>query len=185
MAGARAFLIALLAFWTLRFSTMARPACLLDLVNLAFHEAGHLFMTPLGETMHFLGGTLGQLAVPIGLAAYFLVAKRQPFAAALCAWWTGQNLVNISVYMADARDLELPLVGGGDHDWNNLFYAFGLLGEESVHRVASLTRHAGLLVMLAGLAWSASFLLRGTARQRFDAFVADRLPALAPLFATD
>lgn len=185
MAGARVVLIALLAFWTLRLSTMPRPSCFLDLVNLAFHEAGHLFMTPFGATMHFLGGTLGQLAVPIGLAAYFLVMKRQPFAAAVCAWWTGQNLVNVSVYMADARDLELPLVGGGDHDWNNLFYTFGLLGEESVRRVAVLTHVAGVLVMLAGLAWSASFLLRGTARERFDAFVADRLPALAPLFATD
>lgn len=185
MAGARLVLFALLGFWTLRLSTMPRPSCVLDLANLAFHEAGHLFMTPFGATMHFLGGTLGQLAVPLGLAAYFLVRKRQPFAAAVCAWWTGENLVNISVYMADARDLELPLVGGGDHDWNNLFYAFGLLGEENVRLVAALTRHAGLVVMLAGLAWSGSFLLRGRARERFDAFVADRLPALAPLFATE
>src|SRR5262245_34274034 len=109
MAAARGVLLALLGWWTLRLSTMAQPSCFLDLVNLAFHEAGHLFMTPFGETMHFLGGTLGQLAVPAGLTAYFLVAKRQPFAAAVSAWWTGENLVNISVYMSDARDLRLPL----------------------------------------------------------------------------
>ena len=160
MAAARAGLVALLAFWTLRLSTAATPSCFLDLVNLAFHEAGHLFLLPLGETMHFLGGTLGQLAVPAGLAACFFVAKRQPFAAAVCGWWTGENLVNISVYMADARDLQLPLVGGGDHDWNNLFYTFGLLGEESVRNVSALTHHAGVIVMLSGLAWAAALLLR-------------------------
>jgi len=185
MIPARAALVALLAWWTLRLLTATTPGCWLDLVNLAFHEAGHLFLAPLGETMHFLGGTLGQLAVPAGLAAYFLIAKRQPFAAAACSWWTGENLVNISVYMADARDLRLPLVGGGDHDWNNLFYAFGLLGEESVRRVAALTRFAGALGMLIGLAWAGSFLLRGSARERFVAFVDKRAPGLAPLFATE
>jgi len=97
----------------------------------------------------------------------------------------GENLVNISVYMADARDLRLPLVGGGDHDWNNLFHAFGLLGEESVRRVAALTHVAGGLGMLIGLAWAGSFLLRGEARARFDAFVEKRAPGLAPLFATE
>ncbi len=184
MRFARGALIALLAFWTARLSTAAMPSCFLDLVNLAFHEAGHLFLIPFGTTMHFLGGTLGQLAVPAGLAVYFVVAKRQPFAAAACAWWTGENLVNISVYMADARDLALPLVGGGDHDWNNLFSTFGLLGEDSVRRVSTLTHLTGVVVMLAGLAWAGSFLLRGSARQRFDAFVEERAPALAPLFAT-
>jgi hypothetical protein len=39
--------------------------------------------------------------------------------------------------------------------------------------------------MLASLAWAGSFLLRGGARERFDAFVEERLPALVPLFATD
>ncbi|HUD72052.1 MAG TPA: hypothetical protein VMQ62_08830 [Dongiaceae bacterium] len=185
MFHARAVLIALLAWWTLRLCTAAMPSCFLDLVNLAFHEAGHLFLIPFGDTMHFLGGTLGQLAVPAGLAGYFLVARRQPFAAAVCAWWTGENLVNISVYMADARDLTLPLVGGGDHDWNNLFYTFGLLGEDSVRRVSTLTHHLGVVVMLAGLAWAGSFLLRGSARERFDAFVEERTPALAPFFATE
>lgn len=185
MVPIRAALVALLAFWTLRLATAALPTCFLDLVNLAFHESGHLFLAPFGQTMHFLGGTLGQLAVPVGLAFYFLLAKRQPFAAAVCAWWAGENLVNISVYMADARDLALPLVGGGDHDWNNLFYTFGLLGEDNVRRVSALTHHTGVAVMIVGLAWAASFLLRGGLREKFDTFVGDRLPALAPLFAVE
>ena len=39
-----------------------------------------------------------------------MTSSRQPFAAAVCTWWVGENLINISVYMADARDLSLPLL---------------------------------------------------------------------------
>jgi len=181
----RAALIALPAFWTVRLGSGAQQGCFLDLVNLPFHEAGHLFFAPLGQTMHFLGGTLGQLLVPAGLAVYFLLWRREPFAAAACAWWFGENLVNIAVYMADARDLALPLVGGGDHDWNNLFYTFGLLGQESVAAVSAWTHRIGTIVMVASLGWLATFLLTGESRRRFEELVRERLPALRPLVSTD
>lgn len=32
-------------------------------------------------------------------------------------WWLGQNFWNIAVYVRDARAQELPLLGGGEHDW--------------------------------------------------------------------
>jgi hypothetical protein len=32
-------------------------------------------------------------------------------------WWLGQNCWNISVYIKDPRAQELPLVGGGEHDY--------------------------------------------------------------------
>ena len=184
MIALRAALIALLAFWTARLGSGAQQGCFLDLVNLAFHEAGHLFFAPLGTTMHFLGGTLGQLLVPAGLAAYFLKFRREPFAAAACAWWLGENLVNIAVYMSDARDLALPLVGGGDHDWNNLFYTFGLLGQESVAAVSAWTHRCGVIVMVFALGWLATFLLAGGSRERFDAMVDERFPLARPLFTS-
>jgi hypothetical protein len=87
--------------------------------------------------------------------------------------------------MADARDLALPLIGGGDHDWNNLFSTFGLLGEDSVRGVAGFTRLTGLATMCAGLAWGAPFLLGTERRSRFTAFVGERAPALLPLFAEE
>jgi hypothetical protein len=185
MSWLRAALLALLGYWTIRFAVVAQPACPLDLVNLAFHEAGHMFLIPFGETAHFLGGTLGQLAVPTGLSAYFLVQRRQPFAAAVCAWWAGENLVNVSVYMADARTLRLDLVGGGEHDWNTLFYQFGLLGEESVARISGLTHAAGMLLMAAGLAWAVATLLPAPLRERIDRSFGGRSPALRYLLETD
>jgi hypothetical protein len=172
-------LLAILAFWTVRLASGAQVGCFLDLVNLAFHEAGHLFMTPFGSTLHYLGGTLGQLAVPSLLAGYFLLRPpTRPPGAAFCAWWIGENFINISVYMRDARDLALPLVGGGDHDWNELFYRFGLLGEDSVRTVAAATHHLGVLVMLAGIAWIAFFALPGRPQGALRDLLSRHAPAL-------
>ncbi len=172
-------LLALLAFWTARLLAAPDRGVFLDLVNLAFHEAGHIFLMPFGSTLHYLGGTIGQLAVPALLAAYFLVVgPTRPLGAAVCVWWTGENLLNISIYMADARDLALPLVGGGDHDWNELFYRFGLLAQDSVRAVSTGTRGTGILVMLRGLAWVALFAAPGRFRDPIVEAVEERAPAL-------
>jgi hypothetical protein len=42
------------------FQYLLNPATftLLDYANLIFHEAGHVLFTPLGEFMHFLGGSV-------------------------------------------------------------------------------------------------------------------------------
>lgn len=174
-------LLAVLGWWTLRMGTGLSTWCFLDLINLAFHEAGHLFFAPLGSTMHFLGGTLGQLLVPASLAVYFVHWQRQPFGAAFCCWWLGESLVNVAVYMADARALELPLVGGGDHDWNELFFRFGFLSEPSVNRISGATHALGVLIMLVGLAWSLYFVLPPEKRRQVLDRLALRWPAVTPL----
>jgi len=153
VAWGRVAVGALMVWWTIH-SAFRGSWVFIDFANLAFHEAGHLFFSFLGSTMHYLGGTLAQLLVPGLLIYHFLVRQRQPIGAAFCVWWVGQSLVNISVYMADARELALPLVGGGDHDWNELFFRFGALGEASVERISGATRLAGIAVMLMGLAWT-------------------------------
>lgn len=156
----------LLAWWSLSLLASDSGWITLDYVNLAFHEAGHLVFRIGGSTLMYLGGTLGQLLVPLLLGARFLLREREPFGGAVCLWWTGESLASVSVYMADARELALPLVGGGDHDWNELFYRFGLLSEGAVARVSGLTRLAGALLMIAGLLWCGSFLLPAASRHR-------------------
>lgn len=145
----------LLGGWACLLAAEDSPSSFLDGVNLVFHEAGHVFLLPFGRTLHFLGGTIFQLGIPL-LVAFTFARRRQPLGAACCIWWMGQSLLNVSIYMADARDLRLELVGGGEHDWNELFYRFGLLGEDSVRAVSATTHHLGVLVMLAAsgfLAW--------------------------------
>jgi hypothetical protein len=171
-----------LIWWTGTLGLGIASWCFLDFVNLAFHEAGHLCFMAFGKTIHYLGGSLGQLLVPTLLGLNFLLRERNPFAAACCLWWVGQSTINISIYMADARSLALPLVGGGDHDWNELFYRMGLLAAPSVERVSRLTHITGCAVMLAGLAWAAYFVLAPLTRERVYVHISCRWPALAFLF---
>ncbi len=101
---------------------------ILDHVNLAFHEAGHIIFGFFGEFIHYLGGTLSQLLWP--LVCFFHFRRRgESFSADICLWWTGENLFNIGFYAADAIKQELPLVGGGVHDWTYLLTATGLIAK--------------------------------------------------------
>ena len=98
----------------------------LDSLDLAIHESGHLVFAGGGETLGLLGGTLMQLLVP---AAFGIALWRQGdrHGATVPLWWLGQNCWNISVYVKDARTQELPLVGGGEHDWALLLEQWGWL----------------------------------------------------------
>jgi len=153
----------------------------LDWINLPFHEAGHLFLLPFGETLHFLGGTLFQLLIPSGLTVYFLY-KAAPFPASACLWWFGENFLGIAVYMADARELKLPLVGGGENDWNYLLYEWGLLGEDSVRMISSGTHALGVAIMMAACLWM-GFLALPSDKQKFLAGrISRRFPLLQILY---
>lgn len=110
----------------------------LDNLDLAVHETGHLVFSFAGETLHILGGSLFQLLIP----AAFVVAlwrKGDRHGATVPLWWMAQNCWNISVYIRDARAQELPLVGGGEHDWAMLLGQFGWLErDQSLGRVVYL-----------------------------------------------
>lgn len=121
---------------------------LLDSVDLAIHETGHLVFAPFGELLGMAGGTLFQLILPCAFVVYFFT-RSDRFGAAVCLWWVAQNCWNISVYVADARAQELPLVGGGEHDWAYLLDRAGWLMHD-----AALSRgvHAtGVLIFAVAL----------------------------------
>jgi hypothetical protein len=121
----------------------------LDSVNLAFHEAGHLFLGPFGMTLHVLGGTLLQLAVPLLCAGHFLREGRR-FEPWICVFWAGESLMYTAVYMADAVDMALPLVGGGEiHDWNWLLARWGMLGH--CRALAAATHALASVIVLGSL----------------------------------
>ncbi len=178
----RATLALLLGWWTVRMGSGAASWCVLDYLNLAFHEAGHLVFAAFGHIIHYLGGTLGQLLVPLILMVYFVIWRRQLTSAAFSCWWLGESLINVAIYMADARELALPLVGGGDHDWNELFFRFGLLDAESVTRISQSTHLAGVTIMLLGLAWCTTLALPPWRRDLLRDTLDRRLPRLATLF---
>lgn len=123
---------------------------LLDHVNLVVHEAGHFFFGWFGETLGILGGTLGELLVPLLVAVYFFW-HRHTTGLAFASFWFFENFLYIGTYMADARSVSLPLVGSGDHDWEILFGQWGLLVQDRA--IGGWTRRLGWLGMLASLAW--------------------------------
>jgi hypothetical protein len=123
---------------------------LLDHANLAFHEAGHLFFGVLGSTVGLYGGTLGQLVFPIVVIVSFR-HRRHAVGVAMSGVWLFENLLNIARYMADARAQILPLVGGGEHDWNQIFSRWDLLGHDT--DIAFVTRMLGWLGMIGCMLW--------------------------------
>ena len=128
----------------------------LDSLDLAIHETGHLVFAFDGEMLAVMGGTLFQLIVP----AAFVVALWRTgdrHGATVPLWWMGQNCWNISVYIRDARAQELPLVGGGEHDWAFLLEEWGWLSRDGA--LADTVHLLGVLLYLAAIVggW---FLLR-------------------------
>ena len=129
---------------------------LLDDVNLAIHEAGHVFFQPLGDTLGVLGGSLFQVIVPLLFVAYFL-RRQDLFAGSVVAAWVGASLGNVALYIGDARAQDLPLLGGENviHDWWYLLTEWDLLHRDTTIagwlRLASAATFLGAVV---GAAWS-------------------------------
>lgn len=125
----------------------------LDRVDLMAHEAGHLLFSWLGERISVMGGTLGQLFVPAACTAYFF-RRREFYSSAVTLFWTGQNLLNISVYIKDAQAMALPLVsiGGGEdsiHDWHYMLSGIGLLRYDQA--IGTLVYLTGCLIIMASV----------------------------------
>ncbi len=135
---------------------------LLDYVNLPFHEFGHLFFSIFGETAGISGGTIMQLLIPCGILANFFL-RRETAGVAFSGLWLGESLLNISVYIADARRMELPLVGGGEHDWNIILSGLGMLSRDAT--IAATVRAAGRLIMITVVAWFAIRGMKGQGEQ--------------------
>ncbi|MBW1788325.1 MAG: zinc ribbon domain-containing protein [Deltaproteobacteria bacterium] len=148
------------------FSGNDNPGGFMHFVNLPFHEAGHILFRPLGSFMTSLGGSLGQLLMPLVCVAAFLFFKRDAFAASVCMWWFGENFVDLAPYIGDARRLALPLLGGntgadspyGFHDWEYILTEIGWLGHD--HAIATAARLTGVLLMGLSVVWGGYVLFR-------------------------
>ena len=130
----------------------------IHMIDLVFHEAGHVIFGLFGRFVTVLGGSLNQVLIPAVCTGYFLRQKQQA-AAAVTLFWTGESVVDVAIYVADGRDMKLPLLADGlTHDWNWILSELSLRNQaEPIGRLVFL---AGVLVMLAALALLALVLLR-------------------------
>jgi hypothetical protein len=111
---------------------------LLDDVNLAIHEAGHVFFQPLGDTVVVLGGSLLQVIVPLAFVAYFM-RQREAFSASVVAAWLGASLANVALYI---------------HDWWYLLTEWDMLSQNLA--IAGWVRVAGALSFIIAVVGAAT-----------------------------
>jgi hypothetical protein len=136
----------------------------MHLVNLPFHEAGHILFLIFGQFMMMLGGSLTQCLVPLICLLTFLVKTKDPFAASVSLWWLGENFIDLAPYINDARALKLMLLGGVTgqdvedyHDWEFILRKLNLL--EYDHLTAQTSHIIGSLLMIIAFVWGGSLLL--------------------------
>jgi hypothetical protein len=88
--------------------------------------------------------------------------RRDLFAAMVCLWWSGINLLSVAIYCADSRAGQLMLLDGSTgqesdgHDWNNLLTRWGLLEHDTA--IARWMRAIAWLVCVGSIIvaiWSA------------------------------
>lgn len=120
-------------------------------INLIFHEAGHSIFSIFGRFIMLVGGSLMQVLVPAVISGYFFVTK-QRFAGAVALWWVGQNCLDVSLYVKDAQERMLPLLGGEGvmHDWHFILLDLRLLIHDDT--VAALIYSVGILVYIVAIA---------------------------------
>ena len=163
---ARIAVLALFVLWTLwiwrdlDIRAGEAGSKFLHLVLLPFHEAGHYAIFRwFGPFIMTLGGTLGQHLMPIVLGTALLVRNRDPFGAAIFLWLLGFSTVDMAVYMYDAFDPQLMLLGGrtgaesDGHDWQNIFGDLGLL--RRARGIGLFFGWVGNAIMVAALLWAA------------------------------
>jgi len=161
LAGRFALLL-LLSWWTWRllthpFQQAVVGGSFLHVVDLMFHEAGHMIFSPFGVFMMTLGGSLMQCLVPVICAVAFFRTNRDLFAVGVMGWWLGENLQDVAMYIDDARTLQLQMLGGGTgaeyegHDWERLLTMMNALHLD--HRIGRTVQVIGAVLMLGCLAY--------------------------------
>lgn len=167
--GGRVFIYAGLLLWGWKFLSMPMETnyvgeSYMHLVNLPFHEAGHLILSPLGRFMQVLGGSPGQLLMPLVCLGALLIQNRDGFGAAVGLWWFAESVMDLAPYINDARALDLVLLGGvtgkdveGYHDWQYILEALGWLQYD--HTLAHTAYTLGSLLMILAYLWGGYMLL--------------------------
>ncbi|NEQ45569.1 MAG: hypothetical protein F6K00_19310 [Leptolyngbya sp. SIOISBB] len=142
--------VAIYGFLGARNPSYDGPFIWLHYPDLAIHETGHLLFMPFGHFLMVLGGSLTQIAFPAVFTGYFYFTQ-QYFSSALTLFWTGQNFMDVAVYMADAPYRLLPLTNPNidAHDWWQLFNMMNCMNQ--AESIAGITHWIGVLLYLASV----------------------------------
>jgi hypothetical protein len=125
------FLILAYYAWTLLILRTPTSEIFLHHIDLPFHEAGHFFFTFGGQILTLMGGGIMQVLMPSLVFGHFLY-RSDYLGSAATLFWIGENLLDVSYYVGDARAMELQLIGCEEppcenHDWHQILGSLGIL----------------------------------------------------------
>ena len=120
----------------------------IDTIDLFIHETGHLIFGILGRFIGILGGSLFQVIIPVATVLVF--AKSTLRSIPFTLYWTGQSIVNVSIYIGDAPYQRLHLISrAAIHDWKWLLNYTGTM--EYAGDLAMIVNIIGLLTCCIGI----------------------------------
>lgn len=161
----RALLLAYLVYGFWRLFSDPESSTLFSGITFAIHELGHVIFNFAG---HFIGSLMGsgsQVLAPL-IASFLLLRQRDYFGVSVTVFWLSFSLFELARYVADARLMELPLLGfteDPEHDWHYLLSTLGLLQFDTT--LAFLIRLVATVLGVASFAF-ATWLLMNMARSR-------------------
>lgn len=126
------------------------------MIFLPLHEGGHFLFILLPRTLYVLGGSFWQITFPI---LWFVIALRQKSQVApFPLFWAGENMMDVSLYIRDAQDMVIPLLGGrkSGHDWHYLLTQWDLI--DSCQDIGDAVYFLGLAIaigaIIGGISWA-------------------------------
>ena len=161
----RALLLAYLVYGFWRLFSDSESSTLFSGITFAIHELGHVIFNFAG---HFIGSLMGsgsQVLAPL-IASLLLLRQRDYFGVSVTVFWLSFSLFELARYVADARLMELPLLGlteDPEHDWHYLLSTLGMLQFDTT--LAFLIRLIATILGIASFAFAA-WLLLNMARSR-------------------
>ena len=134
----------------LDFNAASGPLRFIHGIDLVIHEAGHTIAFFLPRFLYVLAGSALQVILP-AVCAWTFLKQRQPGSFAVALFWTGESVTDVAIYMADAKKLALPLLGGDStgHDWHYLLGQLGLLNR--AQGLGRLTFGLGIVIITISL----------------------------------
>ncbi len=168
---AQALVLAVMVLWGIRLvsykvMTAEIMGSFLHTADLPIHEFGHVLFRPFGQWMMYLGGSLFQCLLPFLVGVAFIWKQRNPFGAAFCLWWTGENVLDVAPYIYDAKLMALPLVGEWNdavaemhvlrHDWHNILGPLDLV--DAAPAIGTGAHALGAAIMVLACLWGGRWL---------------------------
>ena len=140
---------------------------IIDTIDLFIHEGGHGIFRFFGQFLYFLGGSLIQFIIPITTIIVFLrTSGLRSLMATL--FWLGQNMINVSVYIADAPKQQLTLISKHAlHDWRWLCNYMGIMDWSG--ELAGIVAFLGTLSLLGAIGVTVYFIVYDIRAEFFPA----------------